>query len=130
LQLDVTAGYSGFYRAINNFKKDLVTLSETVRQSEDQDTTIYHQLNIRPVLMKKFLKQKIQIQTGLDISHLWTEQNRIQGNKKQMGDYALFASLQYFGIKGFTIQPAGRLLFNSQFGLSVMPSLNAKLESR
>ncbi len=129
LQLDVTAGYSGFYRAINNYKKDLVTLSETVRQSEDQDTTIYHQLNIRPVLMKKFIKQKIQIQTGLDISQLWTEQNRIQGNKKQMGDYALFASLQYFGIKGFTIQPAGRLLFNSQFGISVMPSVNARLKA-
>ena len=129
LQLDVTVGYSGFNRVINNYKKDLVTLSETIRQSESQDTTVYHSLNIRPVLLKKFVKQKFQLQTGFDVTHLWTVQNRIKDNKKQMGDYALFASLQYFGIKGFSIQPAGRLLFNTQFGISVMPSLNAKLKA-
>ena len=128
MQFDFTIGYSGFFRNLNSYKKEMTTLEETVRPSEIQDTTIFHNINARPVFQKTFQKASVKMLNGIELNHTWTEQNRIEGRSKNIGDYAAYTSVKYYGVKGLEIQPAFRAVYNTQFNFSFVPSLNIKYD--
>jgi outer membrane receptor for ferrienterochelin and colicins len=128
MQVDFTIGYSGFFRNLNSYKKEMTTLNESLRPSEIQDTTVFHNINARPVFQKTFQKANIKMLNGLELNHTWTEQNRIEGRSKNIGDYAAYTSLKYYGVKGLEIQPAFRVVYNTQFNFSFVPSFNVKYD--
>jgi len=125
-QIDLTMGYSGFVRYINSYVKEMTTLQETLRPTETQDTTVFHNINIRPVALKVWKKHALKLLTGFEINHIWSTQNRISGGSRNMGDYAIYGSMQYTGVKNLELQPALRVLYNTQFKFSAIPSFNIK----
>ncbi len=128
MQFDMTIGYSGFIRNVNSYKKEMTTLQESIRPSELQDTTVFHNINARPVFQKTFKKASIKMLNGLELNHTWTSQNRIEGTNKNIGDYAAYSSFKYYGVKGLEIQPAFRALYNTKFKFAVVPSFNIKYD--
>ena len=128
-QIDLIGGYSGFIRYINSYLKEMTTLEEKLRTSETQDTTVFHNINIRPVSLKSWDKQKVKLLLGAELNHIWSTQNRLKGRNRDMGEYAIYASTQYYGFKKVEIQPALRVLYNTQFQFAAIPSFNLKVEA-
>ncbi|MFN8310273.1 MAG: TonB-dependent receptor [Chitinophagales bacterium] len=127
-QVDVTLGYTGFFRFLNNYKKDLNTLVETPRKDESQDTSVYHQFSGRATYTVQTKSKKASFQFGVDAEQEWTIQKHILNGNQQMGDYAAFASIKWKPVAQFEVQPAARISYNTKFKTPVIPSINIKSE--
>jgi outer membrane receptor for ferrienterochelin and colicins len=126
-QLDVLLGYSGFFRYINEYQKNLVTgQEEIIPDPSDQDTTTYHQFLLRATYGIEAWKNRLKFLLGTDLNQEYTSDNTITGEKQQMGDYAVFGSARVTVVEGFDIQPAVRVSYNTRFGTPVIPSIQFK----
>ncbi|HLP49803.1 MAG TPA: TonB-dependent receptor [Chitinophagales bacterium] len=126
-QLDVLLGYSSWYRFSTKYSKNLVSGEERpVEANDDRDTARYHQITGRATYSIPAWKYRLNFLFGIDINQEFVWQNRIAGNKKQIGDYAAFGSARISVIEGLDIQPGIRFAYNTQFGTPLIPSLNIK----
>ena len=126
-QLDVLLGYSGFYRYSNKYYKNLVTgVENLVDDKEVQDTSRYHQLTARATYTLPAWKYRLNFLFGVDINQEFIWQNRIEGEKKKLGDYAAFGSAKISVVEGLDIQPAVRFAYNTVYRTPLIPSLNIR----
>ncbi len=121
--LNIISSYTYFNRTKIRYNRDLVNLTQEVTANpEDHDTTVINTLLTRAVLSSNFTG-KLNYQLGADLNWENTTGGRIYGTP-QIGDYALFGSLNWQATPALVIQPAMRWVYNTQFAAPVVPSLN------
>lgn len=127
--LDLTGSYSNFLRRKNTYFKNLVTLDEKLTNDpDDHDTSGFNSWLFRASFSNDKFYSDLSYQTGIDINIENAEGKRIEGNNKDIGDYAMFVSIQYHLTPDFLIQPSIRGIYNSQYDAPLVPALNMKYE--
>jgi len=129
LSIKMLASYSIYKREKQTYLRDLSNLTQTVSPNEtDQDTTSFYAFVYRFVLGKDDQSKKLNYSLGVDLNNETGTGKRIQDNRQQIGDYAVFASLRYSPVTRFSIQPGVRMAYNTSFSVPPVPSLNIKWE--
>jgi len=123
--LDITLSQTYYERTRNIYFKDLVSLEQTLTDSEsDQDTTRFNSYMSRVVLSSKNDEVKVNYLVGMEMKYDQIDANRVTGNQQNIGDYALFGHLQYQPTQKIRIQPALRYAYNTKYNAPLVPSLN------
>ncbi len=125
-QLDVLLGYSGWFRFLNKYAKDLVTGKENLGSSTEQDTARYNQVVARATYSLPAWKNRLTFLFGIDINQEFVNQTRIAGETKKLGDYAAFGSAKLTIIDGLDVQPAIRFAYNTLYRSPLIPSFNLR----
>jgi len=122
-KLNVIGSYTWFNRTKLRYNRDLVNLSqELTTNPEDHDTTNINTFLMRATLSSGFAG-KLNYQLGTDLNWENTTGGRVDGSP-EMGDYALFASLNWQATQRLVVQPAMRYGYNTQFSSPIVPSIN------
>jgi len=125
--LHLLAAYSYYERKKNKYQKDLTTLeSVMVTQPEDHDTSLFHGITARGGFNHADDGGVLDYQAGFDINTEKGVGKRMKEGEEFIGDYALFASLQWHPVRSFTLQPALRYSYNTKYKSPLTPSLNIK----
>lgn len=123
--IDLTASQAYFNRIRNIYFKDLTTLKQTITDSEsDQDSTIFYNYMFRGVITQKNDSIKVNYSVGTELKRDEIYAQRVTNKNQWIGDYALFASIDYKPLKALTIKPAVRYAYNTRYKAPVVPSLN------
>jgi outer membrane receptor for ferrienterochelin and colicins len=117
------AAFNAYKRIKKESSNDLTTLSETFND-EAQDTSIYNELNSRSALTTGRSGVKLNYEIGYDINLQWANSTQIDGTKKEMGNYALYGSVEYRPFERFTIRPGLRYGYNTVYDAPLVPSVN------
>jgi outer membrane receptor for ferrienterochelin and colicins len=135
--LNGTVAYSNYNRNKNTYRKDLVTLNETIIPgSQQQDTTILNTLMIRQTFSRTKKETALNYQAGIDFNIENAEGTRFNNQVKHAADYAFFASAEYKINSKFEVKPAVRLAYNTDYKAPVVPSvmfkyeINSKMQAR
>jgi len=125
--INLMGSYSFYSRKKSTYYKDLTTLTETpTTNPEDWDTTRFHNILLRGTFSKSNQVSKFNYQLGFDINSEIGTGKRITDNRQQIGDYALFLSVQYQPLKWFDLQPGVRFIYNTKYQAPLVYSLNLK----
>lgn len=125
--VDITGSYSYYQRKKNTYFKNLVTLEELFTSDPaDQDTNSFDSWVLRGTYSHDNVINSVSYQTGFDLNMSTAFGRRINENEKSLQDYAVFASIQIRPIDEITIQPAMRVIHNSNYNAPLVPSLNLK----
>jgi len=129
--IHVLAAYSYYDRRKAKYLKDLTTLDTVlIPNPEEHDTSTFHSITARGGFNHALEDGKLDYQIGFDINTEYGEGKRMQGGEEMIGDYALFASLQWHLSENFTFQPALRGSYNTKYDSPLTPSLNIKWEAK
>lgn len=118
-------GYTLYYRTKNTYNKDLVSLQQTLTNTEGaQDTSTYSDFNFRGMYENQFLKA-LNYTIGYDVNLQYGKSERIPENANNIGDYAAFLNLSngFFNEK-LKIQAAARVNHNTEYKSPLVPSFN------
>ncbi|RLD93303.1 MAG: hypothetical protein DRJ29_09205, partial [Bacteroidetes bacterium] len=127
--IHVLAAYSYYDRRKTKYLKDLTTLDTVlIPNPAEHDTSTFHSITARGGFNHALEEGKLDYQIGFDINTENGTGKRMQGGEEMIGDYALFASLQWHITKQFTFQPALRGSYNTKYESPLTPSLNIKYE--
>ena len=122
-RLNLMTSYTWYSRSKVTYNRDLVNLTqEPTANPNDHDTTLINTWLLRGTLSSSF-DGKWNYQAGIDLNWENTSGGRIEGTP-EIGDYAVFGSLQYRPIEKLAIQPALRYAYNTQYASPLIPSLN------
>lgn len=124
--ITVKGAYSYYNRRKNNYFKDLTTLENILTAPDNQDTSVFTNIMTRAIYSFYAPEKKLTYQMGIDINYETGSGIRIINHSQNMGDYALFASLEYRPVASFVMKPAVRISYNSRFNSPIIPSLNIK----
>jgi len=125
--IHLLAAYSYYDRRKQKYLKDLTTLDEVlVTNPEEHDTSTFHAIAARGGFNHAPEGGQLDYQAGFDINQEYGSGKRMHNGKEQIGDYALFASLQWHPTERFTFQPAMRVSYNTKYKSPLTPSLNIK----
>lgn len=125
-KLDLLFAYTGYIQFVDNYQKNLVTLSENLQPGQVGDTSVYHDIIARATYTLLALNHKLSFQGGFDVDQEYTHQSIISGLQQSLGDYAVFSSALFKPIAGLDIQPALRFSYNTKFNTPLTPNLNIK----
>jgi len=129
--IHVLMAYSYYDRAKTKYLKDLTTLDTVlIPNPEEHDTSIFHSITARGGFNHALEDGRLDYQLGFDINTEFGKGKRMQGGEEMIGDYALFASLQWHITEQFTFQPALRGSYNTEYESPLTPSLNIKWEHK
>lgn len=121
--------YSDYQREKRRFSKDLSTLQETLTTAEgDQDLTYFRDWVLRGTLNNfQFIHNpKFQIELGYDINLQKGGGGRIEGDKRQMNDFAFFSSAELHLFEKITLRPGLRIAYNTIYNAPLIPSFHVK----
>jgi outer membrane receptor for ferrienterochelin and colicins len=122
--LNIQLAYNDFRRIKNTYTKDLTTLEQSLSQQDGaQDTTAFRVISSRGTYSTG-LDRKINFEAGYDANIEYAQGERIEGDSKHIGDYAVFASAEYKPVKNVGIRPGLRVAYNTQYNAPLIPSLN------
>ena len=125
--LHLLVAHSFYDRKKEKYLKDLTTLeSVMVTNPEEHDTSTFHAITARGGFNHALEGGILDYQAGFDINVEHGAGKRMQNGEEQIGDYAIFASLQWHPVDRFTFQPAMRASYNTKYKSPVTPSLNIK----
>ncbi len=125
--LDAVAGYSTYTRRKNTYYRNLVTLEQQPSASEsDHDTAGIGAWMLRASYAADDPAEAFAWQAGLDLGLEWLQGRRINGGYRSLGDYAVFASMQYRPGANLVLQPALRWAYNTRYAAPVVPSVNLR----
>lgn len=120
-----------YQRIKNTYLKDLTDLTQDLTQnSSDQDTSMFRTYMSRSTFTKSASDAKFNYELGYDINYETASGKRIDQGKKEMGDYAVFGSMDWNANSRLVVKPAVRTAYNSVYGGSAIPSLNLKWNPR
>ncbi len=126
-QIHLLASHSYYDRQKTKYLKDLTTLeSIMVANPDEHDTSTFHAITARGGFNHATGEGQLDYQAGFDINQEYGKGKRMQNGKEHIGDYALFASIQWHPTENFTFQPAMRVSYNTKYKSPVTPSLNIK----
>lgn len=120
-------GSGSFYRRIrNSYRKDLVTLQETLIPSDEMNDTAFNNLWMSRGTFSTNYKQALNYQIGYELNHETFEGTRIREGAQLMSDYNLFASAEWKATKRLLLRPGLRVIHNTQYNAPIVPSFNLK----
>lgn len=123
--IDLTASQSYYKRTRNIYFKDLTTLKQLITDSKtDQDTTIFNNYLFRTVFSHVNDSSKFNYSIGTELKQDFISAQRVTNTNQQIGDYAIFATLDYKPIKRLVIKPAVRFAYNTRYQAPIIPSIN------
>lgn len=121
--LNLIGSYTYYSRSKLRYNRDLVNLTqELTANPDDHDTTLINTALFRGTLSSTN-DGPLNYQLGADLNWENTSGGRIEGNP-EIGDYALFGSLQWRIAEKFVVQPGLRWAYNTQFSAPLVPSIN------
>jgi len=122
-RLNMLFSYNNYSRRKNTYFKDLVSLESNLsNNASDQDTTIANLFLARGSYSTTKTNSTINYSIGYDINVEQGKGNRIEDNKKRIGDYAMFTSLEYQPNQSLTIRPGIRYSYNTANKAPITPS--------
>ncbi|MEI7662243.1 MAG: TonB-dependent receptor [Bacteroidota bacterium] len=125
--INLLASWSMYNRLRETYLNDLTTLTEyPVQKSWAHDTTSIRSVIARGTFAKSNTDHKLNYQTGFDLNHETGTGQKIEGNKKVIGDYAAFLCLTYNPFKTISLQPGARFIYNTKYKAPVVYALSAK----
>lgn len=120
------AAYNHYRRIKNTYATDLTTLNQVPAANPgDQDTSVFKLVHSRASISRAD-SGTIGYEIGYDINHESGTGLRILDGAQAIGDYALFASAEYRGIRGLTLRPGLRYAYNTRYQSPVTPAINAR----
>lgn len=126
-RVNVTASYSGYNKVKNTYLMDLTTLERHITPGQ-QDTSTFNNFMLRSDYSYGNESNMLKFQTGIDLNQETGTGQRIKGKKQEIGDYAVYMSLNYTPISVVNIQPGIRLAYNTKFTVPLIYSLNVKYD--
>jgi outer membrane receptor for ferrienterochelin and colicins len=127
--VNVLGGYNYFKRVKNQYLKDLVNIEYTlVNTPGAQDTNVFDLIFSRGTFSHSKDSSKINYQLGYDVNLESTKGERIDGEEREIGDYAVFGSMEYNPTSRLVIKPGLRYSYNTSYKSPVIPSLNLKYQ--
>jgi outer membrane receptor for ferrienterochelin and colicins len=124
--VDFTANYSLFYRKVDTYFKDLVTLESNLLQSDRDRFTLFMS---RGIYTYSGASQKVMLQAGYDLNFETGSGPRIKSGIQNIGDYAAFFSAEYTAWKRLTLKPSFRYGYNSRFRMPFIPAFSFKMQA-
>lgn len=124
-RVNATGSFSSYRKVKNTYLNDLTTLERYLTPGE-QDTTWFENTMFRSDYSFGDETNVIGFQAGIDLNNETGFGKRIKDNKQQIGDYAVFMSLNYSPLNVINIQPGLRFIYNTKFHAPVIYSINAK----
>ncbi len=126
-RVNATTSYSTYHKIRNTYLNDLTVLEKHLVPGA-QDTTKFRDLMFRADYSYGTEGDKIKFQTGVDLNSENGSGKRIKDGNQDIGDYAVFASLNYTPIIRLNIQPGLRYIYNTKFKAPLIYSLNVKYD--
>ncbi|MCK5136018.1 MAG: TonB-dependent receptor [Bacteroidales bacterium] len=127
--IHLLAAYSYYDRRKAKYLKDLTTLeSVLVTDPAEHDTSLFHAITARGGFNHATEQGSLDYQAGFDINTEYGQGKRMKNGEEYIGDYALFASIQWHPARNFTFQPALRVSYNTKYKSPLTPSLNIKYQ--
>jgi len=123
--INAVAAYNYYQRNKYTVYTDLTTLNKTQTAASDQDTSMFDLLMSRASFVRAKDSSHFQYELGYDVNHENAVGKRIENKRKDIGDYAVFGTLEY-KIRKFTVKPGLRYAYNTQYASPLVPSLNLK----
>jgi outer membrane receptor for ferrienterochelin and colicins len=121
------SAYNIYNRIKKTVYKDLTTLNETpTTNTGDQDTTGFNLFMSRASFSRTKDSTKFNYEAGYDVNYESAIGKRIENQLQSMGDYALFATMEYAPVKALVFKVGGRAAYNTVYKAPVIPSLNIK----
>ncbi len=127
--VDFTASHSFFHRRKNSYFRDLTTLEDVLTgNKEDHDTSSFHHLMSRATYSSNQEDRKWNYMIGYDIKYEISDGRRILNQRQDIGDFAMFASMDLIPFKRMILKPALRVAHNTGFRAPIIPSLHIKTD--
>lgn len=124
--LGFQAAYNHYRRIKNTYATDLTTLDQVLAANPgDQDTSIFKLIHSRASISRAD-SGTLGYELGWDINHESGRGLRILDGSQSIGDYAVFASAEYRGIRGLTLRPGLRYAHNTRYPSPVTPAINVR----
>ena len=122
--VDISIARSDYKRIKNTWRKDMVSLEESLIPNDDMhDTTLFNAWNIRTKFGKQDENALLNYQVGIDFNIEAAKGSRFVNSTENISDYAVFSTLEYKANKKLVIRPAIRFAYNSNYKAPVVPSL-------
>ncbi len=126
-EISVLGGYNYYRRTKEKYLKDLVNIEYTLLDDPaSQDTSVFDLIFSRGTYSFSKDSAKINYQLGYDINVETNRGQRISDGQKQIGDYAVFGSMEYRPNSKTVIRPGLRYSYNTAYETPIIPSLNVK----
>lgn len=127
--LKASASHSYWRRIRNTYRKDLVSLDQSVIDGlEQQDTNDVHAFHSRVGYQLPFSSDKGSVHFGLELQQEFTSGKRIEAGKAEAGDYAVFASMEYQVSPSIQLKPSLRYGYRTDFEMPLIPSMAVKYD--
>jgi outer membrane receptor for ferrienterochelin and colicins len=124
---DFTGAYSFFQRRGLRYIKDLTTLENILTDNPaDHDTSTFHAITARGVFARSHKDLNFSGQVGFDINYEIGLGKRLKNTRDEIGDFAVFSSIQWRITEGLLVQPALRYSYNTKYESPLAPSFNLK----
>jgi len=129
LNTNLLFAYNYYERIKNTYLKDLTTLNQVLTQTvSDQDTSQFLNFNARGSISTVRMESKWNGELGYDLQHETGLGLRIKDGKQEIGDYAVFGSLEFRPTSKTIIRPGLRAMYNTAYAAPLVPSFNIKQE--
>ena len=125
--INITSAYNTFERMKNTWRKDLTNLDEVLSNPSEQDTSSFYLVMSRGYISSNRDSANLNYQIGYDINYEIAEGRRIIDGRQDIGDYALFGSVNLVVMdQRLELQPGIRAAYNTDYRSPVVPSFNFK----
>lgn len=127
-RINAIASVSNYNKKKQRYYNDLTKL-ELYPVLNQFDTTKFTNTMFRSDYSFGDENSLLKFQTGIDFNNETGYGKRIKDNEQEIGDYAVFASLNYEPIRVLSIQPGLRFIYNTKFEAPIIYSLNVKYDA-
>lgn len=125
--INFMAAYNAYKRVKKESSTDLTTLIETYPDN-NQDTSMYNELNSRATLTTGKVSARFNYEIGYDVNLQWANSTQIEDRQKEMGNFAIYGSMEYKPVAELTIRPGLRYGYNTGYMAPLVPSVNLLYE--
>lgn len=126
-RINALAAHDRYQRTRNTWFRDLTTMGEELAAMPGmQDTTHFTLTNVRTTYASSPDSARITYELGIDLNLETGEGERIEDGAQDIGDYAVFGSLEYRPLDHLTLRPGARYAYNTRYGAPLIPSLNVR----
>lgn len=127
-QLNALVAHDRYQRTRTTWLRDLTSMETTFVPGES-DESAFTLTNVRATYANANDSARIGYEAGLDLNRETADGERIAENAEQViGDYAVFASLQWRPLHWLTLRPGARAAINTQYDAPVVPSLDVRVQ--
>lgn len=127
-RLEGFAAYNHYRRQRDSWLRDLTTM-ETRPLPDLTDRAEATLTNVRVSYAHANDSAKVGFEVGLDVNLETAIGDRVaDGSRQNIGDNALFASMQWRPGTSFTVRPGLRVAYNTKYDAPVVPSLDLRIQ--